>query len=151
MRFHKGSRPALATVVAAVLTTTACSGDAPASSSDPADSPAVGSAAAGDQLAPAAFADAVADDRTFVVNVHVPDEGSIAGTDAAIPYDEVEARAGELPRGRDARIAVYCLTGRMSAVAGETLRRLGYTDVVELDGGMAAWTAEGRVLLPPTG
>ena len=34
---------------------------------------------------------------TFVLNVHTPDEGSIPGTDAAIPYDQLERRAGELP------------------------------------------------------
>ena len=29
------------------------------------------------------------------------------------------------------------------------LTDLGYTDVVELDGGMMAWMADGRELLPP--
>ena len=39
----------------------------------------------------------------------------------------------------------------MSAVAVGTLRDLGYTDVVELRGGMDAWVADGRELLPPAG
>ena len=37
----------------------------------------------------------------------------------------------------------------MSAEAVQTLRDLGYTDVVELRGGMEAWTADGRDLLIP--
>ena len=93
----------------------------------------------------------LADADTFVVNVHVPDQGAIAGTDAAIPYDEVRDRSAELPQDLDAPLAVYCKSGRMSAEAVRTLRDLGYTDVVELRGGMDAWAAAGRELLPPAG
>lgn len=101
-------------------------------------------------MPPAEFASVLADD-VLVINVHVPDEGSIAGTDTAIRYDEVRDRSAELPQDRDAPVAVYCKSGRMSAVAVGTLRDLGYTDVVELRGGMDAWVAEGRELLPPAG
>lgn len=109
-----------------------------------------GTAAASPRLIDAAeFADLVAEDSTFVLNVHVPDEGTIAGTDGAIPFDEVAASATVLPADRGATIAVYCLSGNMSATAVADLARLGYTDVVELDGGMHAWVADGRELLPP--
>ena len=91
------------------------------------------------------------DDDVLVVNVHVPDEGSIAGTDAAIPYDEVRTWIAELPEDLSAPLAVYCKSGRMSAEAVATLQSLGYTDVVELRGGMDAWVADGRELLPPAG
>ena len=93
----------------------------------------------------------LADDDVLVVNVHVPDEGSIAGTDTAIPYDEVRTRETELPADLATPLAVYCKTGRMSAEAIRTLRDLGYVDVVELRGGMDAWVAEDRELLPPAG
>jgi len=83
---------------------------------------------------------------TFVLNVHTPDEGSIPGTDAAIPYDQLERRAGELP-DRSTVVAVYCRTGRMSTEAVSTLRELGFTRITELSGGMEAWRAEGRQLL----
>ena len=39
----------------------------------------------------------------------------------------------------------------MSAEAVVTLRDLGFTDVVELRGGMDAWVAERRELLPAAG
>ncbi|MEP6562550.1 MAG: rhodanese-like domain-containing protein [Nakamurella sp.] len=41
------------------------------------------------------------------------------------------------------------MTGNMSAIAGRTLTALGYTDVLELGGGMAAWQGAGLSLIPP--
>lgn len=100
------------------------------------------------QVAPSAFERVVADSKTFTVNVHVPDAGSIEGTDAAIPYDTITEQAAKLPQDRSTPIAVYCLTGRMSALAVPVLLNSGYTDVIELSGGMEAWTASGRPFLP---
>lgn len=77
--------------------------------------------------------------------MHVPDEGRIAGTDLLVPYDRVRTDPG-LPADRATPLAVYCLTGRMSADAGAALSDLGYTDVVELAGGMRAWQQDGRPL-----
>lgn len=70
------------------------------------------------------------------------------GTDLAIPFDQIAARKSELP-ALTTPLAVYCRSGRMSAIAVQTLSGLGYTDVVELEGGMIAWEAAGRPLLPP--
>jgi rhodanese-related sulfurtransferase len=39
--------------------------------------------------------------------------------------------------------AVTCLDGRNAALAGATLKSLGYQTVTVLDGGMAAWLAPG--------
>lgn len=100
------------------------------------------------RVPPATFAGVVAKPETFVLNVHTPDEGSIPGTDAEIPFDRLRTRADELPADLSARIAVYCRTGRMSTLAVATLGDLGYTEVVELEGGMEAWREDGRVLLP---
>lgn len=84
----------------------------------------------------------------MTINVHVPDEGSLPDTDLALPYDQIGTRQSELPADRDTEIAIYCLTGHMSAIAGQTLSELGYTDIVELRGGMAAWRAAGLPFLP---
>jgi len=83
---------------------------------------------------------------TFV-NVHIPYEGEIQETDAFIPFDEVEARLGEFPQARDARIVVYCRSGSMSAIASRALVRAGYTDIYNLDGGFRAWSAAGYSLI----
>lgn len=86
------------------------------------------------------------------VAAHIPDEEAPPGTDAAVPYDRITDRIGELPADRNAPLAVVsCLTGRMGAVAVQTLRELGDTDVTELDGGTEAWRDDGRELLPPAG
>ena len=100
-------------------------------------------------VAPAAFAKAVAQKGTVTINVHVPDEGSLAGTDLWIPFDRVAASRVRLPAKKTMPLAVYCRSGRMSAIAVRELARLGYGNVVELRGGMVAWEASGRRLLPP--
>jgi len=59
----------------------------------------------------------------WFINVHVPYEGEIAQTDAQVPFDQVVERRGAFPADREARIVLYCRSGRMSAAAAETLVR----------------------------
>ena len=81
---------------------------------------------------------------SVLVNVHVPFEGDLEGTDLSIPFDEIAARTADLPSDKDTPLLVYCRSGRMSAIAGKELVRLGYRNVVDLEGGMIAWEASGR-------
>ena len=92
------------------------------------------------------FARAVARPDTVTVNVHVPFEGAIEDTDLFIPFDRIEQQASRLPEDRSTPLAIYCRTGSMSATAVKTFSALGYTDIVELQGGMRAWQASGRPL-----
>ena len=87
-----------------------------------------------------------------LLNVKTPYIGEIDGTDLYIPYDQVAARAAELPKDRTAPIVVYCRSGHESAIAAQALLDLGYTNIENLDGGMDAWIASGRKLVqkPPT-
>ena len=78
-----------------------------------------------------------------LINVHVPYEGELAGTDAFIAFDQIARQRNRLPHDKAAAIAVYCMSGRMSDVAARTLRDLGYTDIMELRGGMIAWRRAG--------
>lgn len=85
-------------------------------------------------------------DFTFV-NVKTPYIGEIDGTDLYIPYDQLTARTSQLPQAKDARILVYCRSGVESAQAAQALLGLGYTNVLNLDGGMNAWQSSGRTLV----
>jgi rhodanese-related sulfurtransferase len=82
-----------------------------------------------------------------LLNVKTPYMGEISGTDLHIPYDQLSARAGELPANKTARILVYCRSGVQSALGAQTLLDLRYTNVWNLDGGMNAWQGSGRALV----
>lgn len=117
----------------------------------PSPAPAGGAVPAGQVrlLGPADF-EAQSADR-MLINVHIPDEGSLPGTALDLPYNQVSTSAGQLPADKSTPLAIYCMTDHMSGIAGQELLRLGYTDVIELDGGMQAWQASGRTLLPAGG
>jgi len=96
-------------------------------------------------VGPDEFATEIGSRDAYVVNVHVPDEGTIDGTDAAIPFDRIVGDS-RLPADRDARILLYCKTDRMSREAAVDLMNDGYTNVVFLEGGMDAWERTGRAV-----
>ena len=95
----------------------------------------------------AAFAAAIARPGVVVIDVHVPFEGKIGNKDLMIPYDQIPAHVNELPTDRSTPLAIYCRSGNMSATAAPVLAGLGFTDIVELRGGMQAWVADGRSLI----
>jgi adenylyltransferase/sulfurtransferase len=68
------------------------------------------------------------------------DLGNLGG--ALIPLDELEDRTAHLPADRDRPIAVYCRSGGRSAKACRILTGLGYTDVLNVKGGVLAWQRE---------
>ena len=95
---------------------------------------------------------AMLDNKDFLlVNVHIPYEGEINGTDLFVPYNEIEQNLSKLSSDKGAKIVVYCRSGSMSSIAAKTLTRLGYTNIRDVDGGMLVWEKQGYPLVqsPP--
>jgi rhodanese-related sulfurtransferase len=83
-------------------------------------------------------------DKDFVmVNVHIPFEGNLPETDSSIPYNRIAQNITQLPEGKDTKIVVYCRSGSMSSIAAKELVFLGYTNIMNLEGGFNAWIAAG--------
>ena len=92
---------------------------------------------------PAGFAAAIVDPNTVTINVHVPAADiHLDGTEMTMPFDNLDE--GTIPSDRATPLAVYCRSGTMSAIAVQRLLDLGYTDIVELEGGTDAWASAGQ-------
>ena len=82
------------------------------------------------------------------MNVHIPYEGEIPGTQAHLAFDEITQHLDEFPAAKDAPIVLYCRSGSMSAIAARDLVNAGYTNVMNLDGGYRAWADAGYPFNP---
>ncbi|PJA45705.1 hypothetical protein CO174_01795 [Candidatus Uhrbacteria bacterium CG_4_9_14_3_um_filter_50_9] len=83
--------------------------------------------------------DALDDKHFFLVDVHIPEQDHINGTDAVIAYDQIANHLDKLPSDKDEAIVLYCRSGSMSQQAAQTLADLGYTNVIHLEGGIQAF------------
>jgi len=79
----------------------------------------------------------------FLVDVHIPEQEHIKGTDALIPFNEIETNLDKFPDDKDSKIVVYCRSGSMSRTASKTLTELGYTNVYNQLGGANDWREKG--------
>ncbi len=83
---------------------------------------------------------AMLDNKDFeLVNVHIPYAGEITGTDAHLPYNDVDAIEGHLKHESGAKTVLYCLTGPMSKIAGDELVKRGYCRVYDMPAGLYQW------------
>lgn len=85
------------------------------------------------------FSQLAKDESAFVVDVHTPEQTHIPGTDAFIPYDQIQENQNQLPEDKSTPILVYCRSGSMSERASKEIASLGYTNVYDLEGGTNAY------------
>lgn len=81
----------------------------------------------------------------LVLDVREPGEygaGHILGA-KSLPLARLEAGAGDVAKKKDATLILYCDTGDRSGKAVAALKKQGYTKVVNLSGGLAAWKQAG--------
>jgi rhodanese-related sulfurtransferase len=93
---------------------------------------------------------ALVDAGALLLDVREPDEWQAGHAPDArfIPLGELERRAAELPHDR--RIVAICRSGGRSARATRFLVASGF-DVVNLTGGMRAWSASGLEVVTDDG
>lgn len=60
-----------------------------------------------------------------------------------IPLKELSNRVSELDKFKSKSIIAVCQTGMQSAKAAAQLKKAGFSEAFSLDGGIAAWQAQG--------
>ena len=83
--------------------------------------------------------------EAIIVDVREQDERNeeyIAGT-LFIPLAQLENRMSELAKYKNSPIIVQCRSGRRSNIAGANLIKAGFKKVLNLDGGILAWSKQG--------
>jgi len=83
-----------------------------------------------------------------ILDVRTPEEFAAGHVPGAIniPYTELEKRYSELELEGSDELVVYCQTGRRAAIAEAALGELGFTNVRDLEGHIAAWKEAERPL-----
>lgn len=142
---HHRPLVALAVVIGVIAFLTATAGIVGCSSSSTTTTAAPGQAF--HEIDPVQLAEMLKNKDFVFVNVHIPYQGEIAPTDLFLPYDKAAQLVNKLPQDKNAKIVVYCRSGRMSRIAVEVWSKAGYTNLYDLVGGFSAWEAKGYPLI----
>jgi rhodanese-related sulfurtransferase len=91
------------------------------------------------------FAAVVDESGVTVIDVRTPEEFAVSRLENAALFDIASPDFIEMISTLDSSggYAVYCRSGNRSAVATAAMQDLGFTDVVELGGGIVEWEAAG--------
>ena len=88
------------------------------------------------------------DNSTQLIDVRTPEEYSEGYIKHAKNVNFFDENFMELMAelSKDEALYIYCKAGGRSAKAAEKLKEAGFTKVYDLDGGMAQWQDEGKVI-----
>ena len=70
------------------------------------------------------FAELAKNEDAFLLDVHIPEQTHIPGTDAFIPFNELAENTSKLPEDKSTQILVYCRSGSMSRQAAYELQEM---------------------------
>jgi rhodanese-related sulfurtransferase len=86
----------------------------------------------------------------LVVDVRTPAEWNAGHIEHSVnlPLNKLATLLGELPRERE--LAVVCRSGYRSSIATSMLANAGFQGLLDVVGGMDAWTRSGLALAQPT-
>ncbi len=73
-------------------------------------------------------------------------DGNIEGS-INVPFSDLFTSLDQIPADKDARIIVLCASGHRGGITMMALRLMGYTDVINLNGGLNAWKAAGMPVM----
>ena len=133
-------RPSLSSLASTTISSPAATGTAIAQ-----DAAIVGSTTIGsDEL----MSRIEAETAPTILDVRTPEEFAAGHVPGAIniPYTELGERYSERELEGSDELVVYCQSGRRAAIAEAALSELGFTNVRDLDGHIAAWKQAERPL-----
>jgi rhodanese-related sulfurtransferase len=83
--------------------------------------------------------------KTLIIDVRDPAQFAAGHLRDAqnIPIKELPKRIGELDKFKSRKVIVVCQSGMQSSKATSQLKKAGFSEVYSLNGGLAAWQAQG--------
>ena len=74
--------------------------------------------------------------QAILIDVRTSEEYAAGHAAQAIlaPYDAIEQKIASIAPDKNQKIYMYCRSGRRSGIASATLKRMGYTNLVDLGG-----------------
>lgn len=82
--------------------------------------------------------------KPLLIDVREPHElvnGVIEGA-VPIPMNDIPGRLEEFASYKDQSVVLICRSGKRSAQVGQFMEHVGFTDVINLDGGMNDWASQ---------
>ena len=91
------------------------------------------------EITPHELSQRLAEQDIFLVDVHIPEQVHLKGTDLFVPYNNIAENLHRFPVDKSTPIFLYCESGPMGNAAARVLYANGYKNLFNLKGGTHAW------------